>query len=166
VASFRKRNSISIQLEVDGKHLIEPCDVDEFSKHFQSVYNNSCLAVFPTLSSFGELLSVAAAPDTDVLTAVKLLKPSKPVGVDDIPGFIIKRCTHIFPIPRKQAAIHPVLKKATVSLLAIADHYPFSIIFPNYLNMLFMTMFRIIYSLKLVFISTASINLNLPSPIW
>jgi hypothetical protein len=96
VASLSKRHSTSFQLQVDGKHLIEPCDVvDEFSKHFQSVYNNPCLAVFPTLSSFSELLSVTAAPDTDVLTAVKLLKPSKSVGVDDIPGFIIKRCTDI-----------------------------------------------------------------------
>jgi hypothetical protein len=35
VASSRKTNSTSMQLEVDGKHLIEPSDVaDNFSKHF------------------------------------------------------------------------------------------------------------------------------------
>jgi hypothetical protein len=49
VASFRKKNSASLQVQVDNKHLIEPCDVDdEFSKHFQSVYNNLCPVVFPT----------------------------------------------------------------------------------------------------------------------
>jgi hypothetical protein len=64
VASFRKRNPTSIQLEVDGKHLIEPCEVaDEFSKHFQSVYNNPRSVVFPTLSSSSELLSLAPVSD-------------------------------------------------------------------------------------------------------
>jgi hypothetical protein len=44
VASFRKINSISILLEVDGKHFSEPCDVaGEFSKHLQSVHNNLVL---------------------------------------------------------------------------------------------------------------------------
>jgi hypothetical protein len=54
VATFREINSNSIQLKVDGKHLIQPNDVaDEFSKHLESVYNNPCPVVFPTiLSSF------------------------------------------------------------------------------------------------------------------
>jgi hypothetical protein len=40
--SFKKRNSVSIQLEVDGKNLIENCDVaGEFKKYFQAVHNNS-----------------------------------------------------------------------------------------------------------------------------
>jgi hypothetical protein len=35
VTSFRKINYTSIQLEVDGKHLIEPCEVAyKFSRHF------------------------------------------------------------------------------------------------------------------------------------
>jgi hypothetical protein len=59
VASFRKRNSTSIQFEIDGKHLIEPYDVaEEFSKHFQSVYNDLFPVVFPTLSSSSEFLSL------------------------------------------------------------------------------------------------------------
>jgi hypothetical protein len=55
-------------------------------------------------------------------------------------------------------------KRAAVLLLAITDQYPFSIIFPNYLNLLFITKFLIILSLKLVPINTASLNLILPSP--
>jgi hypothetical protein len=32
----------------------------------------------------------------DVSKAIKHLRPSKSVGADDIPGFIIKGCTDIF----------------------------------------------------------------------
>jgi hypothetical protein len=97
VASFRKINSTSLQLEVDSKHLIETCDVgDEFSKHFQSVYNNPCPVVFPTLSSSSEFLSLAPVSDSDIFKVIKRLRPSKSVGIDDIPGFIIKDFTDIF----------------------------------------------------------------------
>jgi hypothetical protein len=54
VASFKKINFTSIQLEVDGKHLIETYDVAaEFSKRFQSVYEytNPRPVVFSILSS-------------------------------------------------------------------------------------------------------------------
>jgi hypothetical protein len=97
VASFRKRNSNSIQLEVDGKHLIQPHVIaDEFSKHSQSVNNNPCPVVFPTLLSSSEFLTLASVSDSDVIKAIKRLRPSKSVGLDDIPGFIIKDCTDIF----------------------------------------------------------------------
>jgi hypothetical protein len=74
------------------------------------------------------LLSLTPVSDSVVFKAIKRLKPSKFVGVDDIPGFIIKGCTDIFvhvlkhilslslpeqylPTLWKQAAIVPVLKK-------------------------------------------------------
>jgi hypothetical protein len=75
VASFRKINSKSIQLEVDGKHLSQPNDVaDEFSKHFQSVYNNPCPVVFPTLLSSSEFLTSASVSDLDVIKAINPLR--------------------------------------------------------------------------------------------
>jgi hypothetical protein len=55
----------------------------------------------------------------------------------------VKSSQQYFPTLRKELAIVPVLRKATVSLLAIADQYPFSKIFPNYVNLLFMIMFCI-----------------------
>jgi hypothetical protein len=77
VASFRKRNPTFIQLEVDVKHVIEPCDAAyEFSKHFQPVYNHICPAVFPTRSSSSEYLSLAPVSDSDDFKATKLLRPS------------------------------------------------------------------------------------------
>jgi hypothetical protein len=97
VVSFRKRNSTSIQLEVDGKQLIEPCEVaGEFSKHVQSVYNNTCPVVFPTLLSSSEFLSLPPVSDSNIFKAIKRLGQSKSVGIDGIPGFIIKGCTDIF----------------------------------------------------------------------
>ncbi|PNF20040.1 hypothetical protein B7P43_G05817 [Cryptotermes secundus] len=144
VASFRKRNSNSIQLEVDGKHLIEPHDIaDEFSKHFQTVYHNPGPIVFPNLLSSSEFLPLASVSDSDVIKAIKRLRPSKSVGVDDIPGFIIKGCTdifvpilkhifnlslsqHNFPSLWKQAAIVPVLKKGKST--SVSNYRPISLL--------------------------------------
>jgi hypothetical protein len=84
VASFRKRNSNTIQLEVDDNH------ADEFSKNFQSLYNNHYPIIFPTLLSSSEFLPLASVSDSDVIKAIKRPRPSKSVGVDDIPGFMIK----------------------------------------------------------------------------
>lgn len=110
--------------------------------------------------SFSEFVSVALVSDSDVSTAVTILRPSKSVGVDAIPGFIIKGCTDIFryvlkhifnisfspeyfPSLWKQAAIVPILKQTTVPTLAVKDLYPFSLMFPHYLNLLFLTMFAL-----------------------
>jgi hypothetical protein len=97
VTLFRKINSN--QLEADGKPLIEPYSfADEFSNHFQSVYayNNPRPVVFPILSSSSEFLSLLSVSDSDVIKAITRLRPHKSVGIDDIPGFIIKGFTKIF----------------------------------------------------------------------
>jgi hypothetical protein len=96
VVTFRTRNSISLQLEVGGKYLIEPIEVvDEFSKHSQSVYKSPCPVVFPTHSSSSEFYSLAPVSDSNAFKANKRLRPSKSFGVDDVSGFIIKVCTDI-----------------------------------------------------------------------
>jgi hypothetical protein len=144
VASIKKRNSNSIQLEVDGKHLIKPNDIaEEFSKHFQSVHHSPCSTVFPTLLYSSEFLPLTSVSDSDITKAIKRLRPSKSVGVDDIPGFIFKGCTDIcvpilkhnfnlslsqqyFPTLWKQAAIVPVLKigKST----SVSNYRPISLL--------------------------------------
>jgi hypothetical protein len=74
VAFFGKRNSNSIELEVDGKHLIKPYGiVDEFLKHFQSVYMNPCPIIFPILLSYIEFLPLASLSDSDVIKAIKTI---------------------------------------------------------------------------------------------
>jgi hypothetical protein len=90
VASFRKSNSNSIQLEVDGNHRNQPADVaDKFCKHFQSVYNHPCPVVFPTNLSSSELLTLAPVSYSHIIKAINRLKPSTFVGLDNIPGFVI-----------------------------------------------------------------------------
>jgi hypothetical protein len=128
VATFRNSNSISIQLEVDGKHIIQYDDVtDEFAKHFQSVYNSPCPIVLPALLPSSDVIPLSSVSNSDVINAIKRLRPSKSAGLDNIPGFIIKGCIDIFvpilkhifnlslsehclPILWKQAAIIPVFK--------------------------------------------------------
>jgi hypothetical protein len=51
---------------------------------------------FPSLSQSSEFVSLASISDADVCKAIKRLKPSKSVGLDDIPVFAIKGCSAIF----------------------------------------------------------------------
>jgi hypothetical protein len=88
ISNFRKQRSDSVQLNVDGTHLVQPNAVaDAFAKHFKSVYNNHCSMDFPPLSQSSDILSLAPISDADVCKAIKR---SKSVGLDDIPGFITK----------------------------------------------------------------------------
>jgi hypothetical protein len=112
------------------------------------------------LQRSSEFLSLAPVSDSDIFKAIKRFKPSKFVGVDDIPGFIIKGCTdifvsvlrHIFNLSLSQqyfltlwtqAAIVPVSKKNKIPVLAITDQHPILIMLPNYFNLLYMTRFCI-----------------------
>jgi hypothetical protein len=57
---------------------------------------------FPPLSQPSDILSLGPIPNVDVCKAIKRLKPSKSVGLDHVPGFIIKGCSSIFiPILRR-----------------------------------------------------------------
>jgi hypothetical protein len=162
VASYRKRNSTSIQLDVDCTHLAEPYKVaDAFAKHFQPVYSTLCTGVFLSLSQSSEFASLALVSELDICKALRRLQPSKSVGLHDIPSFVIKGCSeifvpilkhifilsltqHYFPTVRKQAAVVPVLnKKVTLPLLVTTDPFLYLILFTNYLNLLFMIMFHI-----------------------
>jgi hypothetical protein len=51
---------------------------------------------FTPLSQPSEFVSLAPISDPDIREAIKRLKPSKSVGLDDIPGVIIKVCSFIF----------------------------------------------------------------------
>jgi hypothetical protein len=64
--------------------------------HFQSVHNNCRSIDIPRLSHFSEFLTFAPVSDAEVCKTRKRIKSSKSVGIDDIPGFIIKGCSAIF----------------------------------------------------------------------
>jgi hypothetical protein len=61
--------------------------------NFQNIFKQYT-TILVLLSS--EFLPLASVSNSDVYKAIKRLRPSKSVGVDDIPGFIIKGCTDIF----------------------------------------------------------------------
>ncbi|PNF41595.1 hypothetical protein B7P43_G11563 [Cryptotermes secundus] len=140
VSNFRKHRSGFIHLEVGGTHLVQPEAVaDAFARHFQSVYNNHCSKDIHPLSPSSEFLSLAPISDADVCKAFKRLKPSKSVGLDDIPGFVIKGgagiLTHIFNLslePQcfhtawKESAVVPVFKRGNHA--AVTNQRPISIL--------------------------------------
>jgi hypothetical protein len=102
VSNFRKNKSNPFQLVVDGTHLAEPYQVAEaFANHLKSVYDNtpskvSSNSIISYYVASTDNLSVLSVTDADVRKAIRRLKPSKSVGLDGIPGFIIKGRTHIF----------------------------------------------------------------------
>jgi hypothetical protein len=130
VSQYRKKNDVT-HLDVDGVFLNKSHDTaDAFSKHFQSVYNSSCprFDTFSFVKHCTENVPLAFISDSDVQNAIKRLRPTKSVGLDGIPDFVIKGCSKIFvPILRfifnlslsqntfpklwKQAVIVPVFKK-------------------------------------------------------
>ncbi|PNF36765.1 hypothetical protein B7P43_G11156, partial [Cryptotermes secundus] len=143
ISNFRKHRSGSIHLEVDGTHRAQPEAVaDAFAKHFQSVYNNHFSKVIHPVSQSSEFVSLAPISDADVYKAIKRLKPSKSVGLDGIPGFIIKGCAGIFipilrhifnlsltqqyfPAASKGSAVVPVFKSGNHA--AVSNYRPISI---------------------------------------
>jgi hypothetical protein len=80
--AFRwKRNSTSIQLEVDRTLLVEHSEVaDAFAKYFHSVYNIPCTGVFPLPSQPCEFLSLDSISKLEICKPLKCLRPSKGVG--------------------------------------------------------------------------------------
>jgi hypothetical protein len=96
VSLFRKSDNNSIDLEVDGKNLSQPRDVAEaFAEYFKSVFNNPYLRDSFTASQSPDSLFLASVSDSNVLKAIKRLRPSKSVGIDNIPAFIVKGCLDI-----------------------------------------------------------------------
>jgi hypothetical protein len=83
-----ERNSTSLQVEADGKHLIETCDVaDEFSKQLQPL---SCILPHPFVVFW--ISNLVPLSELNTFKAIKSLRSYKFVGVHDIPGFIINGC--------------------------------------------------------------------------
>jgi hypothetical protein len=96
VASFEKTTSNSIDLDVDGKHLVKRNDITEgFSKHFKSVFSDSHPNVSHSVWSSYEFLLIESVSEVGLIKVIERLRRTKSFGVDDIPGFIIKGCADI-----------------------------------------------------------------------
>ncbi|PNF19791.1 hypothetical protein B7P43_G14658 [Cryptotermes secundus] len=146
VSQHRKKYNDLTYLDDDGVLLNEPHDiVESFSKHFQSVFNRSTLGI-DTLSLdklCTDNLPLAYISNRDVQNAIKRLRPTKSVGTDGIPNFVIKGCSEIlvpvlryifnlslsqnsFPKLWKQAIIVPVFKKGKTS--SVRNYRPIAIL--------------------------------------
>ena len=68
---------------------------EAFARHFQPVYNTSPVSYRSSLLS-SDFLQLPAVSELDILKAIKRLGPYKPVGLNGMPGFIIKVCSTIF----------------------------------------------------------------------
>ena len=136
VSQYRKKCNDATHFDVNGVLTHNSRDIAEaYSEHFQSVYvgGSSCPGTISTGNCFTDILPIACISTADVHKAIKRLRPTKSVGLDGIPSFIIKGCSEIFvPILRfifnlslsqntfpklwKQAVIIPVFKKRKSSV--------------------------------------------------
>jgi hypothetical protein len=129
VYNFKRKDNSFIQLKVDNKYVTDPILItDAFANHFASTFNANYQSFIPSDLIASDVLPTAPISVSEVSKAIKRLRPSRCVGLDGIPSFIIKGCsdvfipllTHIFnlsvnsasfPTLRKQTAVVPVFKK-------------------------------------------------------
>jgi hypothetical protein len=97
ILQFRKKNSDLIHLEINGILINKPREIAEaFSKHFRSVNSSSCPGTFPFINQSTDVLSLAHISNLDVHNAINRRRPTKSVGLDGIPSFVINGCSEIF----------------------------------------------------------------------
>jgi hypothetical protein len=167
VFQYGKKNNDVTHLDVDGVFLINPMILLRPSPN---IFNRSIIVVVLVSMPFfvkhcTENLPLHFISDSDVQKAIKWLRPTKLVALDGIPSFVIKGCSEIFvPILRfifnlnlsqntspklwKQAVIVPVFKMDDFLCYKLSAHYNSQYSFPNYLNLLYMTIFTIFSNLK------------------
>jgi hypothetical protein len=135
--SLKRMLMLSTHLKLGENIITQPqCIVEAFADNFPSIFNCPSSAVSPNYArfTFSDFLNVPPISDSDVKQAIRRLGPSKCVGPDEIPSFIIKGCSeifasllsHVFNISLlqrkfstvwKQAAIMPVFKKGNSALI-------------------------------------------------
>jgi hypothetical protein len=118
VASFREKGSTSTQLEVDGIHSVEPCELSEaFAKHFDLGCSSTCLGVFPSFSLSSEFLSLPPISDSDIFKALKYLALFLRVvlvpGTFSLTYFYLNLSQQYFPTLWKQETVVPVFEKGS-----------------------------------------------------
>jgi hypothetical protein len=97
VSNFRRKDNTFTQIQVDDQFVTDPKNIaDAFGNHFKSIVNTSCPTVTAPHSLMTDFLPTAPVSAAEVSKAITCLKPSKCVGLDGIPSFIIKDCLDIF----------------------------------------------------------------------
>jgi hypothetical protein len=129
VSNFKKKDNSFIQLKIENQYVTDPKVIaDAFAKHFASTFNANYQSITPANLITSDFLPTAPISAAEVSRAIKRLRPSKCVGLDGIPSFVIKGCSDVFtplltyifnlsvtsatfPSLWKQTAVVPVFKK-------------------------------------------------------
>jgi hypothetical protein len=177
VYNFRRKDNTFTQIKVDDHFVIDPKNIaDAFVNHFKSIFNTSCPTITASQPVTTDFLPTAPISAAEVS---KRLKPSKCVGLDGIPSFIIKvaliflfRCPHtylilVYLVRRfhscgKRLLLYQFSRKAAVLWSATTDLYLYLTIFLKYLNLLFMTAYIAFLNTDLILLSMASVNIIPP----
>lgn len=118
----RKEEQTDYVLEKNGEYISEPNTCAHiFAEHFQDTFSPATPAGTDPSSSLPNILDIPKISVDQVLKATQSLSSSKSVGVDGIPGFILKGCkdilapvlTHIFNISI-QSGIFPSTWKTSI----------------------------------------------------
>jgi len=156
--SYFKKSTTTSKIVYNGTESVDNFEISNmFADYFGSVYLNSSNYIKPTFSSFDPNyyfsdVAVDKIFHDDIVCAIKELKSSLTVGVDQVPAFIIKGCSepliypllilfnlsiksNCFPDVWKQTKIIPVHKKGNITdcnnYRPIAILSPFSKIFES-----------------------------------
>jgi hypothetical protein len=129
VSNFKRKDNSFIQLKVDNQYVTDPkLTAFAFANHFASTFNANYQSFIPSDLIASDCLPTASISAAEVSKAIKRLRPSKCVGLDGIPSFIIKGCSDVFipllkhifnlsvtsatfPTLWKETAVVPVFKK-------------------------------------------------------
>jgi hypothetical protein len=97
VSNFRRTDNIFTQIKVHDHFVTGPKNIaDAFANHLNLISNTSCPTITASQPVTADFLPTAPVSAAEVRKAIKRLKPSKRVGLDGIPSFIIKSCSDIF----------------------------------------------------------------------
>jgi hypothetical protein len=91
VSNFRRKDNSFIQLKVDNQYGTDPKLIaDAFASHFASTFNANYQSIIPSDVIASDFLPTAPISAAEVSKAIKHLRPSKCIGLDGIPSFIIR----------------------------------------------------------------------------
>jgi hypothetical protein len=94
VSNLRRKDNTFTQVRDDDHFVTDPNNIaDAFANYFKSIVNTSCPTITAPQSVTTDFLPMAPVSSAEVSKAIKHLKPSKCVGLDGIPSFIIKGCS-------------------------------------------------------------------------
>jgi hypothetical protein len=177
VSNFKRKDNSFIQLKVDNQYAKDSKLItDALANHFASTFKANYYQTFiPSDLIASDVLPTTPISAAEASKTIKRLRPSKCVGLDDIPSFIIKGCsdvfipllTHVFnlsvtcetfPSLWKEIYVVPAFKKGDRT--NVKNYRPISILnnFLKYLNLLFITTYVTFSTINSILLNMVFVN--------